>query len=403
MKTIFNDLCIGVFASLWAITQTFVHLWWILSGRYEYACPIKFDVHQSTFHNDEPCEDALSIVFRNLIFEQNLTYNATFYANSTDEIMAANRQTRLTLPSFSETTSDILMLVYIILDGIWIVTSVSLLLASCCKFKEKSSLYFYMPWVIIGTVMVAFDVYCSIYFGLNIPENWTLLEWLENLGILDKKLPKSFSKLRENESENNSGIGFRAPVFLMTMFTSRFFFIWFINVLTVFAVFGIAKKVSGEKEAQQKRKSRKRHQSHSRRNSSANNTFNSTFEERVRNWQDFYGTLRGNRSKDSKLKSTSITYLETTANGTELRCIDLSSYDAFRKGRVRIASEKESSTDNETTMNSTFKYGFPEDTITIVVDPPSTSGSESGQGPGRHVSIAESSAHSITEEASSRF
>lgn len=101
---------------------------------------------------------------------------------------------------YSGPSIDAIILVYVISDALWIVTSVTLMsmsipqvcsselkwmisATSCCSVKGVWSLVFYLPWIILNALVLIFDVYCSIHIGLTTPNAGVSILIYHNLRV----------------------------------------------------------------------------------------------------------------------------------------------------------------------------------------------------------------------------
>lgn len=253
-----SDQCVCIGVSIWTLLQTGLHIWWIVAGRKLFATD--FRIHQKVqlyfyltyFYNDardiEPIEDYLK--------SRNFTGLLQNERNETllDVLHLANAD-----------LTDKLMLLYFIFDALWIITSVSLLIGTLMRMKQWSAVFFFSPWIIIDFISLIMDVFCAIYFSLQVPKMIR-----HNLGEEEDTSVKEM----ESTFELSTAV-------IMAIMSGRLGVIWLINLVLLFVVGRATYRASKKRYADEMRRRKRKNNS----------------EARIRNWQLFYGPFEDARSE----------------------------------------------------------------------------------------------------------
>nr|XP_022915793.1 uncharacterized protein LOC111425783 isoform X1 [Onthophagus taurus] len=270
--------------AIWTIIQTGLHLYAIIYIMWFTDCSVVENTNNNVLY---------------------LTY---FFTRRCENETMHNLETRnMVVTIFNEPMnnnepdiSDILnsmILIYMILDCLWIVSSVALLTATLLNIKELWGLFFYLPWIIIATIVLIFDTFCSIFFGLQIPNDGNLFDWLNLIGF-GVNISENMKKLEGDVSTLASG----AASIIMTFVASRGVIVWIINLVTIIYIIKITIKISKKKPPDQPSSQRIRH---SQRFASF------TTEERIKKWYQFY---ESEDSQQTTSESTTSTSTRSTSN-----------------------------------------------------------------------------------------
>ena len=232
---------VGVF---WTVLQTSFHLVFVVFSYYLAICEKRATDENTIFlyltylYNSGCSKPELikdngnaSISAGYLFKFVNKFYFESETSTTLEEVVEAllkNLDVFPTSAQFSSRTT-VFLLCFIILDGAWLVSAVSLLMGTCFGIKESLSLCFYLPWLILTICVSIFDATATVFFTFDIFATTTFSDWLKFVGITqDPPQLSHFSTLPLSITA--------APSLTLGSVSARFIVIWITNWICVFFV-----------------------------------------------------------------------------------------------------------------------------------------------------------------------
>ncbi|CAH1372011.1 hypothetical protein MTP99_013506 [Tenebrio molitor] len=315
--------------SLWTIIQTAIHLGLVIYAYFLSICESSPTAPETIFfyltylYNKDCSVPKLKVpnkVNSTSVETIVLTFFSGFYsedASSFENIVLELLQKLQFFPDYAAESSrtSVFLLCFIILDGAWIISAVSLLMGTCCGIKENLSWVFYGPWLVMTICVSIFDALASIFFGQDISETINFSNWVKFVGI-DKT-----SEFAYLDAKNSTFLSITPSVVLCALST-RFVVIWISNLVGFFFVLQATLTVF--RQSYKNPPSTPPYHAHS---PATDRPDLNTSEARIRSWQLFYGAidtttstqsgkssedLNSNR-KDSGETNQSVATLEGTA------------------------------------------------------------------------------------------
>lgn len=121
----------------------------------------------------------------------------------------------------------IFMISYAVVSGLWIASSVLIILTLCSRTTKLISGALYWPWflaVLAGSIL---DVVASVYHGLDLSHTTSLDDAFNYIGVVDNSESPFWILLQ------NLGVYFSTPAIVMLCLTSRVAIVWLLNIIGV--------------------------------------------------------------------------------------------------------------------------------------------------------------------------
>ncbi|GJQ88048.1 hypothetical protein Trydic_g12970 [Trypoxylus dichotomus] len=253
LKITCNHVYLTIFIAVWTIVQSLIHIYGLMHIQWWRDCKI----------NRESQYYYLEFLFANLACNDNKTYVAA------KENTTSQHQTEW--QSWVTNELDCLIFTYFILDAFWLVTAVGLLTGACCLIKGIWALVFYLPWIVTSSIILIFDIFCTIFFASNIPTFGTFFDWFNFIGITSQI--NALQNLEGDPIELVLG----AVSIVMTFVAARAAIIWIANLVFLVIIVKLAIQQYRTKPATKKTKEIVKNTSLTRSNS-----------QRIRDWHHFY-------------------------------------------------------------------------------------------------------------------
>lgn len=218
-----RDYVMCIFAAIWSLGQTILHLTWSIWAVNFYNC--RYKITRNTF--------------------KFLWYVTYFYSDScvnvtvTDVIdhralgdETARQAENLIFPSQSAAADRTVNIftTYIVIDALWMVTALNLLIATCYRIRNQWSLLMYFPWPSVLLILIFFDGVCAAWYGIDISLTSGFKSWAIFIGI-----PPNQDIVDELNTKLYVLSMFYPSILMMVIF-SRFFIIWFVNLFLFFRI-----------------------------------------------------------------------------------------------------------------------------------------------------------------------
>ncbi|XP_046390069.1 uncharacterized protein LOC124158795 [Ischnura elegans] len=142
---------------------------------------------------------------------------------------------------------------YVILSGVWALTSILLIVGSSVGFKGFHAIWYYVPCVLTTATVIVTDTVAAIIYGLDIPKTEDIKGLLDFVGIYDYKgmIEKSFNE-QNGEVKNFTPV----PSIIMVVIFCRGLILWIINLI-VFLQLTLAMKKTMQDDIPKKSLQRK--------------------------------------------------------------------------------------------------------------------------------------------------
>nr|XP_023028241.1 uncharacterized protein LOC111516303 [Leptinotarsa decemlineata] len=286
MCSLKNDYSKGIRISIWTVVQTIFHVIWTAIGYNFYWCKIKptnylvFLVHLTYFY-DHSCGDIIIENDYDTFFTNNTTRKLLpLGSNVTDEednlqdiVYTIFEKGVFPKESVAARRTQIYIMIYIVSDGIWVITAFLLLAGIYFETKRCLSLLFYIPWLALTTFISFLDVIAAVNFGLDLLQIQNYTTWLKFVGVRNYN---DFTKFNDYYSSKYIP---QAPSIVMILLFSRIFFLWMLNIANFFHIMNIA-ALAYQDVPRNVQGSRAKYHSDL-----------DTSESRIRNWMNFYGDI----------------------------------------------------------------------------------------------------------------
>ncbi|KAG5873027.1 hypothetical protein JTB14_012626 [Gonioctena quinquepunctata] len=293
----------GIVISLWTIVQTCFHVTWAVLGYCFYSCKLKPSNYivvmmYLTYFYNYTCGNP-KIGNSNIFSAKNielslipLDSNGTFEDDSLYNILYTVLE-KGSLPPESKNAyrTQIYFQVYIILDGLWIITALLLFVGSYYQIKKCASLVFYGPWLLLSGMICLLDVVSAVHFGLDLLQIKNYTTWLKFIGVRNYDDFAIFNKYASSKYFP------QGPSTVMALLLSRLMIFWVLNVICFFHVMNLAALAYQGSPSSRNRNGGKRRNQRPDLDSSAS---------RIRNWQLFYGAIEISPSTVSSASGNSL-------------------------------------------------------------------------------------------------
>lgn len=140
-----------------------------------------------------------------------------------------------------EKVFSVVMLIYVALDGTWIIISSILLYVALTRKRGKLAATIYFAWAINGTLLLAQDLAGGLLFTIHLFQINGLEDWLDVVGA-------TYTNFTYTNNENLIQ-AMRAPSFNCMFFFTRYFVFWVVNLIAVVRVFQAAVRITHKVEA----------------------------------------------------------------------------------------------------------------------------------------------------------
>ncbi|KAK4877461.1 hypothetical protein RN001_009967 [Aquatica leii] len=220
-----RDFAACMYASIFTIVQTIVHLSFCMWGTTLYKCNTEMDKTSFnyfwylTYFYSDACTN---VTLKDIVYDRIVLISNFIDVSEIDEVEFPRQS------AYASRTYNILVL-FIILDTLWLISAINLLIGACCRIKKMWALLWYFPWPTVLLIMlfldaITFGLYAmDIYFTHGI-KNWFYAIGGKHYAILDK--------VNIVYPEINTVV----PSILMMFIFIRFIVIWLINLFLFFRI-----------------------------------------------------------------------------------------------------------------------------------------------------------------------
>ncbi|XP_064539795.1 uncharacterized protein LOC135429431 [Drosophila montana] len=120
----------------------------------------------------------------------------------------------------------IFMVTYAVVSGLWVASSVLIILTLCCATTKLISGAIYWPWFLSVLAGCILDVVATVYHALDITKTMSLQDAFDFVGVTSDDLSTQLMAALET-----FGVYFSTPAILLTCISCRVVLIWLLNLI----------------------------------------------------------------------------------------------------------------------------------------------------------------------------
>lgn len=131
-----------------------------------------------------------------------------------------------TLPEKSslETEASIIILCNLLLNALWLISTIALLTGVILKIRSTMALLFYLPWTIIGIIIFIVDLIGTIIYVQYMNSLKRTVDWLKLIGVENATKYQDFGNKLPVETVNQA-------TFILPLIYARFFILLLLNFI----------------------------------------------------------------------------------------------------------------------------------------------------------------------------
>ncbi|XP_017096400.2 uncharacterized protein [Drosophila bipectinata] len=178
------------------------------------------DCHEATVFNSNPFKFAMELIY----FTQKDCSPPSLIVNDHDYSLTITNWDK----SYEIVNREyIFMITYAVVSGLWIATSVLIILTLCSRTTKLISGALYWPWFLAVIGGSALDVVASVYHGIDLSHTMTLDDAFAYVGAEASQDEPYWTILL------NLGVYFSTPAIVMLCLTARVGILWLLNIIGV--------------------------------------------------------------------------------------------------------------------------------------------------------------------------